>query len=93
MPGRSLGDDPATLLAGAWSHIDDPVAGRDDAHVVFDDDDGVAGVDETIELSQQLLDVRWMETGGRLVEDVERLPPLRALQFGRQFDPLGLATG
>ncbi len=81
-----------TRLTGAGPHVDDPVAGGDDAHVVLDDDHRVAGVDEPVELRQQLLDVGGMQPGRRLVEHVERVAALRALQLGRELDPLRLAA-
>ena len=65
----------------------------DHAHVVLDDDDGVAGVDQAVELRHQLLDVGGMQAGRRLVEDVERVAALRALQLGRELDALRLAAG
>ena len=46
-----------------------------------------------VELGDQFLDVGRMQAGGRLVEDVEILAALGALQFGGQLDPLGLAAG
>ena len=65
----------------------------DDAHVVLDDDHGVAGVDQPVELRHQLLDVGRVQAGRRLVEDVERVAALRALQLGRELDALRLAAG
>ena len=41
----------------------------------------------------QLLDVRRVQPGGRLVEDVERVAALGPLQLGRELDPLRLAAG
>jgi hypothetical protein len=38
------------LLAGTGPHIDDPVVRCRHAHIVFDQDDGVAGVNETLKL-------------------------------------------
>ena len=53
----------------------------------------VAGVDQAAEHLQQVLDVRRVQAGGRLVEDVEGAAGGAAAQFLGQFDPLGLATG
>src|SRR4051812_44190802 len=73
VPGR---DDAAAFVAGARPDVDDPVAGRDDAHLVLDDDDGVARGDQAVELGHQPGDIRRVEPGGRLVEDVQRVTPL-----------------
>ena len=42
--------------------------------VVLDDDDGLTGIDESIEQAEQLLDVGQVQSGGRLVEDVHAAP-------------------
>jgi hypothetical protein len=55
-----------------------------------DDDDRLAGVDEPVEQSEQLLDVGEVETGGRLVEDVDAAV---GGHVGRQLEPLPLAAG
>ena len=48
---------------------------------------------KAIELRHQLRHVRWVQARRRFVEDVQRLAPLRPLQFGGQLDALGLAAG
>jgi len=35
--------DSASFVTGAGAHVDDPVAAGDDAHVVLDQDDRIAG--------------------------------------------------
>ena len=39
--------------------------------VVFDDDDGVASVDEALEHLEEFVDIGEMEAGGGFVEDVD----------------------
>ena len=56
------------------------------------DHDSVACVDEAIELRDQPFHVGGMQTGCRLVENVERVAALDPLQFGRQLDALRLAA-
>ncbi len=58
--------------------------------VVLDDDDRLAGVDESVEQAEELLDVGEVEAGGRLVEDVDAAL-LR--QVGGELEPLALAAG
>ena len=86
----ALEDDPAALVAGAGTEVDDPVGVRHDPLVVLDDDDRLAGVDEPVEQAEQLLDVGEVEAGGRLVEDVDA-----ALlgHLGGHLEPLQLAAG
>ena len=83
-------DDPAAVVARAGAEVDDPVGVRHDRLVVLDDDDRLAGVDEPVEQAEQMLDVRQMEAGGRLAEDVD------AALLGHaagQLEPLPLAAG
>jgi hypothetical protein len=68
---RALGDDPPAAVATLRSEVDDPVGGLDDVEVVFDDQHGVAAIDEPMEDLEELLDVREMQAGGRLVEHVQ----------------------
>src|SRR5919112_4542755 len=87
----SLRDHAAAFVARTGAHVDYPVACRDDAHLVLDDDDRVAGFDEAVELRQKLLDIGRVETRRRFVEDVKRVAVLGPLQLGRELDALGLS--
>ncbi len=60
---------------------------------MLDEDDGVAGVDQLLQLRHQHLDVGRVQPGGRLVEQVERVPAAGALQLAGQLDPLRLPAG
>ena len=81
--------DTAAFVAGAGTEVDDPVAVRDDIHVVLDHDHAVAGVHDALELGDQPLDIPGMKTGGRLVQDIEGVTALRPHQLGRELDALG----
>ncbi len=91
--GSSRGDDAAALLARLRAEVDHPVGRLHDIEVVFDDDDGVAQIDEPVEHFEQLFQVGEVQSGGRLVEDVERSTGVGARQFRGEFHPLGLAAG
>ena len=91
--GRSRCHDPPALVPRARADVDHPVASGDHAHVVLDDDDRVARIDEPVQLRHEPLDVRRMQAGRRLVEDVERVAALRALQLGGELDALRFAAG
>src|SRR5215217_7047457 len=82
--GRALEDDPAAVVAGAGTEVDEPVGVRHDRLVVLDDDDRLAGVDDPVEQAEQLLDVGEVQARGRLVEDVD-VAPLRHL--GGELEP------
>ena len=88
--GRTGSHHLSPFVTRARADVDDPVASLNHRHVVFDDDYGVAGVDEIVQLHQELLDVRRMQPGCGLVENVERVATLGALQLRRQLDALRL---
>jgi nicotinamide mononucleotide (NMN) deamidase PncC len=62
-------------------------------HVVLDHHYGIAGIDQALQLHQQPVGIRRMQSGGRLVEHVQASAALAALKLGRQLDALRLATG
>ena len=72
--GCALEDDAATVVAGAGAEVDDPVGMRHNRLVLRDDDDRLAGVDEPVEQTEQLLDVGEVEAVRRLVEGVDAAP-------------------
>src|SRR5262249_47979834 len=90
--GRAFRDDPSTFIPTLRSEVDDPVRRLDDVEVVFDDDDGVAGVDESVQYVEQAADVFEVQAGGRLIQDVYGLAGGAAAQLLRQLDALGLAA-
>ena len=65
----------------------------DDVEVVLDDEHRVAGVHQALQNLEQLLHVGEVQTGGGLVEDVERVARGDLGQLGGQLHPLGLAAG
>lgn len=86
-------DDTAARVTTARTQIDHPVRARDHRHVVFDDHDGVARVDQTVQLAQQHLDIGRVQPGRRLVEEIERVATAHPLQLAGQLDPLSLPAG
>ena len=54
---RALEDDQPAVVAGARSEVDDPVGVCHHRLVVLDDDDRLAGVDESVEQAEQSFDV------------------------------------
>ena len=69
------------------------VGGGDDVGVVLDDEDGVAGVAELEDGSQELFDVAEVEAGGGLVEEVEGVGGGGFCDFEGEFKALGFAAG
>jgi hypothetical protein len=49
----AAGNDTASIFPGPRSQVDDPIHLRDGAHVMFDDYDRIAGVDEALQVLHQ----------------------------------------
>src|SRR5262245_44914051 len=89
----AFGHDSATTGPTLRSEIHHPVGCLDHVHVVLDDDDRVALVDEPAQDTEQLADVLEVETGRGLVEEVYGPAGRPLLQFRGELDPLRLAAG
>src|SRR5436305_1587306 len=72
--GAAEGDDLAALLTALRPEVENAIGGLDHVEVVLDHHDGVARVHEPLQHLEQPLDVREVEAGGGLVEDVEGSP-------------------
>ncbi len=86
-------DDLATTRSPFGSQVDDPVRRFDHIQVVFDNQHGIAGFDESVQDIQQHLDIGKVETRGRFVQEVQRLAGTAFDQFACQLDPLRFAAG
>src|SRR5579863_10242304 len=102
---RSDSDNLAATTTTLWAEIDDPIRRLDDFEVVLDDHNRAPYINQTAKGSQKFADVIEMQSGRRLVEDVEQPPfqlfsaacsPCRLLsgrlQVRRQLHPLRLAA-
>ena len=91
--GGAGGDDLAAAISALRPEIDQPVAALDHFEVVFDDHEGVARVGEALEHREQLSDIVEVKSGGRFVEDVERVSGRPASEFAGELDPLRFSAG
>ena len=71
---RSLGNDLAAPRASLRPKIDDPIGRLDYIQIVLDDQQSISGGAELEEDFEQLRHVVKVQTGGRLIEDIE-CPP------------------
>ena len=55
------------------AQVDDPVGGDHHLEAVLDDDQRMAAIDQRVQRLEQFDDVDGMETGGRLVEEEDRV--------------------
>ena len=69
---RSLRHNSAATLPAFRTEIDDPVRLFDHVQVVFDDQHGVTKLHQTLQHVEQFPHIIKVQSGGRLVENVER---------------------
>jgi hypothetical protein len=69
--GCSGGNDLPALVAGVGAEVYDPIGGFHDLKVVLDDEDGVAGVHQSLEDFEEHAHIVEVQAGGRFVEEKE----------------------
>src|SRR5262245_19039822 len=89
---RTSNDQFTSGVTAFWSQVDDVVSLAYHLQVVLHYHNCITLVHQRLQDMQQLLDVRQVQTRGRLVEEVERAGLGRATQLIGQFDALGFAT-
>ena len=85
-------DDVAAVFACVGAEVDDPVCAFDHVEVVFDDENGVAAVNEAVEDFDENADVVKVQSRGGFVEEVKRFARGGSRQFGCEFDALCFAA-
>src|SRR5690606_16282609 len=68
---RAFRDDHAAAAAALGPEVDDPVGRLDHVEVMLDHDDRIAAVRKPLKDAEQALDIREVQPGRRLVEDIE----------------------
>jgi hypothetical protein len=68
---RSLGDDPTPVMTSLGTHVEHPVSLCDHIEIMFNKDNGIPGIDQSMQDVNELLDVCHVQPDGRLVEDVQ----------------------
>src|SRR5271165_6379049 len=90
--GRALRNDPAPGLAAFGSQVDHPVRAANHIHVVLDDQNAAAGVNQALEGIEQLCDIVEVQSGRGFVEDEERSLTTRRSQMRGEFHALRFAS-
>ena len=72
--GRTAGNQLSPAGPTLGSQVNQVVRRADDIEIVLDDDDGVPLIDELVQHVEQTTRVLEVQTGGRLVQDVQRPP-------------------
>src|ERR1700676_2311178 len=73
---RALSHDSASVFAAFGAQIDYPIRAANYVQIVFDDNNAVAEVGEPVQNFQQFLDVVEVQTGCRLVQQIESFTSL-----------------
>jgi hypothetical protein len=89
---RALGNDATTALAALGTKIDDPIRLLNHVQVVFDDQNSVAEIDQTLQDVEKFEHIVKMKAGRRLIEDVHRAARLALGKFTREFDALRFSS-
>src|ERR1700722_8348597 len=82
--GCAFGHNAAARFAAFGAEVDDPVRLGDEVKIMFDDDDRMAGIDETLEDTDKAADVGNVQSDGRLFKNEQ-------VAFGRAFKEIGFA--
>ena len=90
---RALRDYSSTALAAFRSDINEVIGGLDDVQVMLDDNNCVSAVGQSAQDLHQLMNIRKMQAGGRLIQNVDSLSGSAAAQFCGQLDSLCLTAG
>ena len=90
--GASLGHHRSAAVSAFGTHIDDPVGTLDHVQIVFDHNDRVPLIHQTVEDIEQLAHIVEVQASCRLIEHVQRGAGRPSAQLGGQFDPLGLTA-
>src|SRR5581483_6327264 len=89
---RALSNNLAALLPAFRTKIDDPIRVSNHVQIVFDDDDRIAEIGQPMQDFEQLANVVEVQSGGRLVQQIECSPGLAFAQFASQLDSLRFAA-
>ncbi len=79
-------DHMTTFLASTRPEVDHPIRLNDNAHVVLDDHDRIAGIDKLLKVSHQAVGIGGMQARSGFIQHIKRPATSGALQFSRQLD-------
>ena len=81
-------------MASLRAKVDDIIGRLDHVEVVLDDHDRMAVVDQSVQAIKQPIDVGEVQTGRRLVENVQIVfTAFELAKFASKLDALGFAAG
>src|SRR5699024_5285151 len=90
--GRAGGNDLPAAVAAFGAQVNNPVSRLDHVQVVLDDHHRVALIAQAVQHLEQHSDVVKVQSGGGLVQNIERVAGVALGQLARQLDALRLAA-
>ena len=90
--GCPLDHNLTTRRAALRPHVDDPVGRLDYIEIMLDHQHRVAHFNQPVEDDQQRVDVGEVQSGRRLIENIECAGRRGLAQYGGQFDALRFAA-
>src|SRR3989442_342777 len=90
--GRPFRHHATTQLPTFGAQVDHPIGGLHDVEIVLDDDDRIPLVHQPVQYFQQQAYVLEVQSGRRLVQDVQRSPRVPFGELSRELHALGFAA-
>ena len=90
--GCALRDDETSAAAAFGTEVEEVIDGLEDIEIVLNDDDCVAAVNEFFEHGHQYPDVFKVQSGGGLIQNVERLACIFPTKLCGELDALAFAA-
>src|ERR1700676_4243905 len=100
----TLRNNNAAAVAAFGAQVDDPIRLGHDVEIVLDDDDRIAGIDQTVQDAQELFDIGHVQADRRFVKHIQGVLPFAARrvepqrigpnlrEFSDELDSLALAA-
>ena len=91
-PWRTIKDNLAATLTGAWAHVKQPIRSEHNLWIVLNHYQRIAGISESLHHADDARHITRVQADGRLVENEQGVGQGRA-QRGGEVDALHFATG
>lgn len=90
--GSSRDHHLATGISTFWPHIDDMISAGDQVQIMLDDNHRVAAIDEFVKHLGKQANIGKVQSGGRLIKDVDAPSSGSSAQFRSEFYSLSFTT-
>ncbi len=89
---RTFGHDVTTPIATFGTQVDDMISDFDDVKIVFDDDDGIAFVNQPVQSLNQFGHIVGVQANGWFVENIDGATGGDLGEFAAELDALRFAA-